>query len=119
MEFEELARNRYSLRKFSPKPVEKEKLDLILEAGRLAPTACNYQPQRILVIKSEEALAKLKKCTPYVFDAPTALLVCYDGKVSWKRGYDGKESGDIDASIVGTHLMMEAAQLGLGTTWVG
>lgn len=119
MEFVELAKQRYSLRQFSPRKVEKEKVDLILQAGRLAPTACNNQPQRILVLESEEALEKLKKCTRYHFNAPLVLLVCYDSKESWKRGYDGKEFGDIDASIVGTHLMMEAADLGLGTTWVG
>jgi len=119
MEFMELAKNRYSLRQFSSKPVEKEKLDLILKAGQLAPTACNNQPQRILVIESKEALAKLKKCTPCHFNAPIVLLVCYDNTSSWKRRIDGKEFGDIDASIVGTHLMMEAAELGLGTTWVG
>lgn len=120
MRFVDLAEDRYSLRKFSEKPVEKEKLDLVLKAGQLAPTACNNQPQRILVIENEEALAKFKKCTPFHFDAPMALLVCYDSEVSWKRRrFDGKDSGDIDASIVTTHLMMEAAELGLGTTWVG
>ncbi len=119
MDFLELAAKRYSLRQFSPRKVEKEKIDRILEAGRLAPTACNNQPQRILVLESEETLEKLKKCTPCHFNAPLAFLVCYDNRQSWKRSYDGKEFGDIDASIVGTHLMMEAADLGLGTTWVG
>ncbi len=119
MKFIELAQDRYSLRKFSEKPVEKEKLDLVLQAGRLAPTACNNQPQKILVIESEEAVAKLKGCTRYHFDAPMALLVCYDNTVSWKRSYDSKDSGDVDASIVGTHMMLQAAELGLGTTWVG
>jgi len=119
MKFINLAQDRYSLRKFSEKAVEKEKLDLVLEAGRLAPTACNNQPQRILVIEGQEALAKLKKCTRYHFGAPMALLVCYDNAASWKRSFDGKDSGDIDASIVTTHLMLQAAELGLGTTWVG
>lgn len=119
MVFSQLAANRYSVRQFSTKPVEKEKLEHILNVGRLAPTACNNQPQRILVIESKEALEKLQKCTPCAFQAPLALLVCYDSNVSWKRGCDGKEFGDIDASIVGAHLMMEAAELGLGTTWVG
>lgn len=119
MDFLELAAKRYSLRQFSPKKVEKEKIDRILEAGRLAPTACNNQPQKILVLESEEAFNKLKKCTSCHFNAPLAFLVCYDSSLSWKRSYDGKEFGDIDASIVGTHMMMEAANLGLGTTWVG
>jgi nitroreductase len=119
MEFINLAEGRYSLRKFSEKPVEKEKLDLVLKAGRLAPTACNNQPQRILVIENEEALAKFKRCTPCHFNAPMALLVCYDNTVSWKRNFDGKDSGDNDVGIVATHLMLQAAELGLGTTWVG
>ncbi len=119
MEFIKLAEERYSLRKFSDKPIEKEKLDLVLKAGRLAPTACNYQPQRILVIENEDALAKLKQCTQYHFSAPMALLICYDKLVSWKRSFDGKDSGDIDASIVTTQMMLQATDLGLGTTWVG
>lgn len=119
MDFLELAKERYSLRRFSKTPVEPEKLQKILEAGRLAPTACNNQPQRILVLESEDALGRLKKCTPCHFDAPAALLVCYNKEESWKRGFDGKEFGDIDASIVGAHMMLEAASLGLGTTWVG
>lgn len=118
MDFIKLAENRFSLRSFSSKPVEKEKLDIILQTGRLAPTACNNQPQSILVLQSPEALDKLKKCTPCHFDAPTALIICYDKNVSWKRHYDKKDHGDIDASIVCAHMVLEAAELGLGTTWV-
>ncbi|ASW43787.1 nitroreductase family protein [Clostridium isatidis] len=119
MEFLQLAKDRYSVRKFSDKKVEKEKLDLILEAGRVAPTAVNFQPQRILVIDSEESLEKVKSCTRFHFDAPLTLLICYDSTVSWKRSYDQKEMGEVDASIVITHMMLQAAELGLGTTWVG
>lgn len=118
MNFLELAEKRYSVRKFSNTPVEKEKLDAILQAGRLAPTACNNQPQSILVLQTGEALEKLKKCTRCHFDAPLALLICYDKDSSWKRPFDKKDHGDIDASIVCTHMMLEAAALGLGTTWV-
>lgn len=119
MDFLNLAKERYSVRKFSNKKIEAEKTNLILEAGKLAPTACNFQPQRILVIEDEKGLNELKKCTPYHFDAPLAILICYDNTVSWKRKYDNKDSGDIDASIVTTHMMLEVANLGLGTTWVG
>lgn len=118
MEFITLAKERYSVRKFSKKPIEKEKLDLILEAGKLAPTACNFQPQRILVLNNDSALEKLKACTMYHFNAPAAILVCYDKTIDWHREYDDKNSGDIDASIVATHMMMEAADIGLGSTWV-
>lgn len=119
LNFINLAEDRYSVRKFSAKPIEAEKLALVLEAGRLAPTACNNQPQRILVIENESALAKLKKCTRYHFNAPVAFLICYDHTRSWKRSYDGDDSGSVDASIVTTHMMLQAAELGLGTTWVG
>jgi nitroreductase len=118
MEFIKLAEDRYSLRKFSVKPVEKEKLDLVLKAGQFAPTAGNLQPQRILVIESGEAMEKLKKCTPCHFNAPVALLVCYDSVASAKRGYDNYNTGEADASIVATHLMLQIAELGLGSTWV-
>lgn len=119
MKFINLAEERYSLRKFSDKAIEKEKLDLVLKAGQLAPTANNFQPQRILVIQNEPALTKLKECTPYHFNAPMALLICYDKDISWKRSYDGKDSGDVDSSIVCTQMMLQATELGLGSTWVG
>lgn len=118
MDFLELAENRFSVRGFVDKKVEKEVIEKILRAGQIAPTACNYQPQRIFVIQSDEALQKLKKCTTSHFNAPLALLVCFDKNECWKRGYDGKSSGDIDASIVCTHMMLEAAELGVGSTWV-
>lgn len=119
MDFLELVKKRYSVRKFSDKKVEQSKLDLILEAGRVAPTAVNYQPQRMLVIENEESLSKLKECTPYHFNAPLAILICYDSSISWKRHYDKKDMGDVDSSIVTTQMMLEIANLGLGTTWVG
>lgn len=119
MDFLELAQKRYSVRKFSPQHVENEKLNQILEAGRSAPTAVNYQPQRIFVISTEAALEKMQNCTPFLFHAPLALLVCYDSNESWKRSYDGKDMGEVDASIVATHMMLAAANIGLGSTWVG
>ena len=70
------------------------------------------------MINQQESLEKLRRCTPCHFDAPAALLVCYEKDACWKRKYDGKDSGDIDASIVTTHMMLEAQELGIGTTWV-
>lgn len=118
IDFLKLAAERYSVRKFMDKAVAQETIDKILQAGHLAPTACNRQPQRILVINRPEGMEKVKKCTVCHFDAPAAMLVCYDKNECWKRKYDGKTSGDIDASIVTTHMMLEAAALGVGTTWV-
>ena len=118
MDFLELAEGRFSVRAFSDKKVERDVIERILKAGQAAPTACNFQPQRIKVLESEEALTKLRKCTMSHFHAPLALLVCYDREECWKREYDGKPSGDIDAAIVCTHMMLEAANLGVGSTWV-
>lgn len=116
--FLELAAQRYSVRKFTNQALEQEVIDQIIYAGYLAPTACNLQPQRILVINSEEGINKLRKCTMSHFHAPTAMLICYDVNECWKREYDHKKSGEIDASIVTTHMMLEATALGVGTTWV-
>ena len=118
MEFLQLAADRYSVRKFKDAPVPREILDKILRAGQLAPTACNFQPQKILAVCSAEGLDKLKKCTECHFNAPLALIVCNDFSRSWTRPFDGKSSGDVDASIVTTHMMLEAAELGVGSTWV-
>ncbi len=118
MDFLTLAEKRYSVRKFTDKPLEKEALDQILKAGHLAPTGCNYQPQRILVLNTKDSLAKLKNCTKCHFDAPAALLVCYNKNECWTRKYDGKTSGVADACIVTTHMMLQAADVGVGSTWV-
>ena len=118
MDFLELAERRCSIRKFLDRPVEQSLLDKILQAGHLAPTACNRQPQRILVVNSEDGMERLRRCTECHYDAPAALLVCCDTSESWVRSYDGKSSGDIDAGIVTTHMMLEAAALGIGTTWI-
>ncbi len=121
MDFLELVKEkRYSVRKFKTDKIEKEKLDYILEAGRLAPTAANFQPQRILVIQSEEGLEKVKECTRYQFGAPCVLLVCFDNTTCWKSSQNGnRNGGDVDTSIVLTHIMLAAADQGLGSTWVG
>ena len=119
MDFEKLAAERYSLRKFSDRPVEAEKLAAILEAGRNAPTAHNFQPQRIFVLQSPEALEKADGCTGAHFHPPVMIVVAYDPAVSWKRETDGKDHGEIDAAIAATQMMLQAADLGLGTTYVG
>ena len=119
MDFEKLSAERYSLRKFDTRPVEQEKLDLILEAGRNAPTAHNNQPQRIFVFRSPEALEKADACMDCHFHAPVVIGVGYDPKESWHREHDGKDHGEIDAAIAVTQMMLQAADLGLGTTYVG
>ena len=117
MNFLELAKRRFSVRKFQAKKVENEKLLQILEAGRVAPTAANFQPQRIIVVREDAGLARLKKAAN-IYEAPLAVIVCADHNTAWKRPFDGKGMVDIDASIVTDHMMMEATELGLGTVWI-
>lgn len=122
MDFLELAKNRYSERHFDgTRPVEEEKLSQILEAGRIAPTACNYQPQRVYVLESEEALNTAARMTR-TFDAPTVLLVCYDMDTVWTNPHDQRyenfNSGEQDASIVAASMMFEAEDLGIHSIWL-
>lgn len=119
MDFGRLAAERYSVREFTPAPVEEEKLRKILEAARVAPTAVNFQPQKLYVVKSPEALARLTAIRP-VFGAPLAVIVCYDDTRSWKNSRDaGHDSGEVDAAIVTTHMMLQAWELGIGSCWIG
>ena len=122
MTFMELAKNRYSERYFDPRPVEQEKIDQILEAGRIVPTACNYQPQRIYVIRSEEALKKARGMRISHYNAPLILLVCYDRNAAWRnpsdRGYDNYNSGEQDATIAATTMMYAAEELGVHSVWL-
>ena len=117
MTFLELARRRYSVRDFRADAVEKEKLQAILEAGRVAPTAANHQPQRLIVVQSAQGREKLAKAAK-VFSAPLAIIVCADRQEAWVRPFDGKNTVDIDSSIVTDHMMLQAAELGLGSLWV-
>lgn len=119
MDFLELAKQRYSCRQFATKLVEREKIEKILEAGRLAPTAKNMQSQRVLILQNEEQLAELSQCTPFGWNAPVVMVICYDKDVSGKRKCDGHDYGIEDASIVTTHMILEVEELGLGATWVG
>jgi len=120
MDFMELARTRYSVRKFSPQPVEEEKLNIILEAGRIAPTARNLQPQKVYVLRSPEAVAKAEKLTECMYGASTALLVCCDMDRVWQNTLrPGYSSCEVDPSIVTTQMMLAAWELGIGSVWVG
>ena len=120
MDFMELAADRYSVRSFSDRPVEQEKINNILKAAQLAPTAVNFQPQMIYVLKSEEAMAKINRLCRCIYGAPMVFLICSDESKTWKshteRGYS---SGEMDCSIVCTHMMLEAWEQGIGSCWVG
>ena len=119
MNFIELSKKRFTVRKFSDVAVEKEKLDKMLEAGNTAPTAKNFQPQRIYILQSKEALAKLDTLTPCRYGAGTVLLFTYNADEEWKNPkQEGIHSGVEDVSIVATHIMLQAAELGVDTTWI-
>ncbi len=118
MSFIELIKKRYSVRKYKQVPVEGEKIAQIVEAGRVAPTAANRQPQRVLVISSKDAMDKAQKGVR-TFGAPLLLIICADESESWVRSYDQHNSADIDTSIVAVHMMLQATDLGLGSLWIG
>ena len=139
--FTDLMHRRHTVRSYAQTPIEPEKLAAVLEAGRWAPTAVNAQPQRILVLDAPESLAKVREfCTfgwkrEYValakvcdtsehdrielyYDAPVVLLVCYDRDACWTHPESGASSGSTDATIVATHMMLEATAQGLGSAWI-
>jgi nitroreductase len=120
MELMELIRKRCSVRSYSSRAVEREKMDYLLEAARLAPSACNLQPWRFIVVESPEGREKIRACyeRDWFGTAPLYIIVCCDHRHSWKRPFDGKDHADIDAAIATEHLCLAAAEQGLGTCWV-
>ncbi len=116
MEFDKVIRERKATRMFSNKKIEKDKLDKILEAGRLAPTAKNLQPIKIYVVESIEGIKKIDKATKCRYGAPTVLLICGDIDNSYVK--DGSPIYQMDASIVATHMMLEATNIGVDNIWI-
>lgn len=118
MDFNELSRKRFSVRKYSDRPIEPEKLNRILETLLVAPTAKNQQPQRVYVLQSEEALAKIDALTLCRFGAPVVLLFTYNEDEQWRHPTEkGVCSGIEDVSIVATHVMLATAELDIDTVW--
>jgi nitroreductase len=119
MNFLDIAKTRYSVRNYKPSNIEETKIALILEAFRVAPSAVNFQPWHIIIVKSEEGKNKIFEAYPreWLKTAPILLIACGDHSTSWKRS-DGKDHLDIDISIAVDHLTLQAAELGLGTCWV-
>jgi nitroreductase len=119
MEFSDLIRRRYSCRAYRPNPVDAAALARILEAARLAPTACNRQPFRIIVVETasrREALARLYS-RAWVCEAPLWLFVTGVRAEAWARR-DGRSYLDVDVAIAMDHMVLAAANEGLGTCWV-
>lgn len=141
MDFMDISKKRVTVRKFAQTPVEDEKIQKILEAGRWAPTAVNYQPQRILVLHTPDDLEKVRNFCSFGYDqkyvdltkecndttqhklnfyygAPLVLFVTYDRTACWINPQTKESSGQTDATIVAAHMMLEAASLDLGTAWI-
>ena len=116
MEFETVIRKRTATRKFKNEQITNEQLNKILEAGRQAPTAKNIQPQKIYVIQSKEAITKIDQSTPCRYNAPTVLLVCSDKSKAFSK--NNHSTYEIDASIVATHMMLEATNIGVDNIWI-
>ncbi|MCR4662229.1 MAG: nitroreductase family protein [Clostridia bacterium] len=118
MEFFDLIEARYSCKKYADKQVSKEELEMIFEAGRLAPTAKNSQEQRIYVVQSEEGLEKIDSLTPCRYGAKTVLIFACD--VNGEYIYEGtnQTSGNEDISIVATHVMLAAKNIGVESCWI-
>ena len=118
MDFMETVKNRYSCKNFDGRPVPQDKLNAILEAGRLAPTAKNLQEQHIYVAQTPQALAKIDGVTPCRYGASTVLVVAFDRNHVFTYPGEQRDSGVEDASIVATHLMLAAAALGIDSCWI-
>lgn len=119
MEFSELIRDRYSVRAYRPDPVPSGMLEQVLEGARLAPTACNLQPFQIIVIHTAGREAELRRIYPKTWfaQAPIVIGACGIPSMNWKRS-DGKNYNDVDVAIAMDHLILAAANLGLGTCWI-
>jgi nitroreductase len=120
MEFYEVLRTRRSIRKYKPAPVEEEKIDRMLEAVRLAPSAKNIQPWHFIVVKEDAVRRALGEAYPreWFWEAPVIICVCGEPAKAWVRR-DGKSYLDVDAAIAFEHLILAAAAEGLATCWIG
>ncbi len=115
-DFETVIRNRTATRKFKEEKVPLDKINKILDAGRLAPTAKNLQPQKIYVAISKEALEKIDKVSPCRYGASTVFIVCSDKSIAWSNQNDSTYA--MDACIVATHMMLEATNVGVDNIWI-
>lgn len=117
MDFIDLAKKRCSVRSYTDRKVEPEKMEKILEAAHVAPTAANLQPIHLIAVQGQEGLSKIGRAAN-IYGAPLAIIVCADHQKAWIRPFDKKQTSDIDASILTDHMMLQATELGLGTVWI-
>jgi len=118
MDFLELAKKRCTTRGFKEKKIAEDDLERILSAGRVAPTACNKQPQRIIVVQQPDNILKVQKAYQ-TFGSQCILIVCQDKSNPLIRPFDEKCSGDLDIGIICDHMMLAARELNIGSVMVG
>ncbi len=120
MNLNEIISHRFSVRKYKNQKIEHEKLFQVLEAGRLAPSAVNYQPWHFIVFQNAENLEKIYSVynREWIKSAPAIILICSNHSKSWKRKSDEKDFADVDIAIATDHMTLQATELGLGTCWV-
>ena len=118
MEFIDVLNSRYSVRDYLDKEVEQEKIDKILKSAQIAPTGKNTQCQQIYVLKSKEAIDKIRSLTKCAFNAPLVFLNCANLDRQCILSKTGKSLKETDVAIVQTYMMLTAQDLGLSTCWV-
>jgi len=120
MTFLDLAKQRFSARNYKPDHVSDEDLNYVLEAGRIAPSAVNYQPWQFIVIKEKENLEKVYGLyhREWFNTAPVVIILLADHNQSWKRASNGKDHADVDVAIAADHITLAATEKGLGTCWI-
>lgn len=117
MSIQSIIRDRYSSRSYKDQPIEPEKVEQLLAAVRLAPTAANRQPICVYAVESKEGLDRLSKAAK-TYGCPLAMVICADKDAAWTRPYDNFRTTDVDASIVTDEMMLLATELGLGSVWI-
>ncbi|MGX7351650.1 nitroreductase [Enterococcus canis] len=123
MEYQDLLETRFSVKAFSDKLVSREQIQQIAEAGRLAPSAGNYQPTLVYLLSE----AKIKQIAdtaaarvhPVFAKAKQAFVICYDKEREMRRPHDGETFGPTDSSIAATSMLYKLTDLGLGGVWIG
>lgn len=117
MGFLELAKKRFSSRRFTEQDVERDKLEKILEAAHVAPSAYNYQAYKLIVVQTKDGLDKVGKAG-FIYGAKTVIIVCEDKSKAWTNPYNGRQLVSHDATIATDHMMLEATELGIGSVWI-
>lgn len=119
-QFIELISERYSCRGYKNEPLDNELIMKVLEGVRLAPSACNRQPWKFLIITSEEGRNKIAECynRDWIKTAPAFIVAMGDHSTAWHRADDNKDHTNVDLAIAVEHLCLTAKTLGLGTCWI-